>query len=421
MNANNTRVQRVEDTIKQAWFQEAIRDKEVDLFLVIGHAPVRSIEYDAIYREIRGIRWDTPIQFFGGHYHIRDYVRYDSKAYGLASGRFMETIGFMSIDGLSTGRRQLKPALAAPRFNRKYIDNNLLSFYHHTSRDEESFPTEHGRNVSLLIQQSRTDLQLDQVFGCAPRDLWMFRAKYPGDDNIYTWLEKEVLPESLTDVSRAGTPALVVVNTGAIRFDIFKGPFTQDTTYIVSPFTSGFRYVKDIPYDKAKFLVEVLNRQHEILADARHPAGWQLTPPEQSAPTLDFTEKGDLALSIRPDAGFLANQASLMSGGYAEPNLFPGYTTTDDGGKDGDDTVHSPITYYSVPSCIQALASNSSGTPETVDLVYIDFIEPYVAFAAKFSRIAVDFSRDSDVYMPNATLTSLISDWVKGHWTCGEA
>jgi hypothetical protein len=40
-------------------------------------------------------------------------------------------------------------------------------------------------------------------------------------------------------------------NTGAMRFDIFKGPFTEDSAFIVSPFTSTFRYVKDVPYDKA--------------------------------------------------------------------------------------------------------------------------------------------------------------------------
>ncbi|PYH96181.1 Ser/Thr protein phosphatase family [Aspergillus ellipticus CBS 707.79] len=422
MNANNTRVQRVEDTIKESWFQEAIRDKEVDLFLVIGHVPVRSIEYNAIYREIRGIRWDTPIQFFGGHYHIRDFVRYDSKAYGLASGRFMETIGFMSIDGLSTSHQQIKPALAAPRFNRKYIDNNVLSFYHHTGLNEESFPTEHGRNVSLLIQQSRTDLQLDQVFGCAPRNLWMFREQYPGDDSVYSWLEKEVLPVSIRDDSRNGKMALVIVNTGAIRFDIFKGPFTQDTTYIVSPFTSGFRYVKDVPFDKASFVVEVLNRQHQILADGRHNAdlvAWQLAPPEQSAYTHDSMDDGPIR-SSRAYAGLLANQASFITSGYLEPNLIPGYTTTDDGGKDGDDTVHSPITVYRVPSCIQALTYNSSATPENVDLVYVDFIEPYVAFAAKFAGLDVDFSKDSDVFMPNKTLTSLISDWVKENWPCDD-
>lgn len=280
-NYNNTIVYTVEDTIKTTWFQEAIRDEEVDLFLVIGHVPVRSKEYNAVFEEIRNVNWDVPIQFFGGHYHIRDYARYDSKAYGLASGRFMETIGFLSIDGLSTSKNRLKPAQATPSFNRRYIDNNLYSFHHHTGHDRDSFPTEHGQNISHLIQQSRDALELDRVHGCAPRDLWMTRVKYPSQDSIYTWLEENVLPSQVKDDSRKGKPALVIVNTGAIRFDIFKGPFTQDTTFIVSPFTSGFRYIKDIPYDKAQTVVDILNKQPQILTapkDHTNHTPWTLAP-----------------------------------------------------------------------------------------------------------------------------------------------
>lgn len=92
------------------------------------------------------------------------------------------------------------------------------------------------------------------------------------------------------------------------------------------------------------------------------------------------------------------------------------------GGIDGDDTVHSPISFYRVPNCIQALINpGTSADPNTVDLVYIDFIEPYVALAAKFARLDLDFARDSDVYMPFETLTDLILDWVKHNWKCEDA
>ncbi|KAE8387353.1 Metallo-dependent phosphatase-like protein [Aspergillus alliaceus] len=418
-NYNNTVVKPVEETIKEDWFQEAIRDKEVDLFLVVGHVPVHSKEYDAVFKEIRTARWDTPIQFFGGHYHIRDFARYDSKAFGLASGRFMETIGFMSIDGLSTTERQVKPTLTTPTFSRRYIDNNLYSFYHHTGLNEETFPTEHGRNVSWLIQKSRSTLQLDKVHGCAPRDLWMSRVKYPSQDSIYTWLERQVLPNSLRDDSRAGKPALAIVNTGAIRFDIFRGPFTQDSTFIVSPFTSGFRYVRNIPYEIAILIVEVLNKQPQILTDDRSSIIAQgLAPPEQSAYLHDRVPDDSFGLET---TNYLTDQASLLSSDHSKPKLIPGYTTTDDQGSDGDDTIHLPISFYRVPNCIHALIpTNASSVPKTVDLVYIDFIEPYVALAAKFAGLGVDFTRDSNVYMPATTLTNLILDWVKDNWSCKE-
>ncbi|CAI7670902.1 unnamed protein product [Penicillium palitans] len=400
-NYNNTVVQRVSSTIKEDWFQEAIRDKEVDLFLVIGHVPVHSPEYRAIFKEIRGIRWDTPIQFFGGHQHVRDYAQYDSKAFGLASGRFMETVGFMSIDGLASKTSQ--QSAAGPVFKRRYIDNNIFSYYHHTGLDQESFPTEKGLNVSRLIAKARTDLHLDQIHGCAPHDLWMSRVKYPDPSSIYTWLETQVLGD-LRDETRGDRPRVAIINTGAMRFDIFKGPFTQDSTFIVSPFTSTFRYVKDIPYDKAQLIVEVLNEQPQVLSTD-----------ESSLTTL-----GPLEQLAYPEDVIAQNWASVsgqipMSG----PDLVPGYTTKDDAGTDGDDTIHAPINFYRVPNCIQALKSaNASETPKTVDLVYLDFIEKYIILAAKFAGLDVDIAKESDVYMPNVSLTNLILDWVKKNWKC---
>ncbi|KAJ5615391.1 hypothetical protein N7537_000505 [Penicillium hordei] len=400
-NYNNTVVQRVSSTIKEDWFQEAIRDKEVDLFLVIGHVPVHSPEYRAIFKEIRGIRWDTPIQFFGGHQHVRDYAQYDSKAFGLASGRFMETVGFMSIDGLASKTSQ--QSAAGPVFKRRYIDNNVFSYYHHTGTDQETFPTENGLNVSRLIAKARTDLHLDQIHGCAPHDLWMSRVKYPDPNSIYTWLETQVLGD-LRDESRGDTPRVAIINTGAMRFDIFKGPFTQDSTFIVSPFTSTFRYLKGVPYDKAQLIVEVLNEQPQVLSTD-----------ESSLTTL-----GPLEQLAYPEDVISPNWASAsgqipMSG----PDLVPGYTTKDDAGTDGDDTIHAPINFYRVPNCIQALKSaNASETPKTVDLVYLDFIEKYIILAAKFAGLDVDIAKESDVYMPNVSLTNLILDWVKKNWEC---
>ncbi|KAJ5110712.1 hypothetical protein N7532_001247 [Penicillium argentinense] len=418
-NYNNTVVQRVEETIKEDWFQEAIRDKEVDLFLVAGHVPARSPEYKAIFTEIRSIRWDTPIQFFGGHEHIRDYTKYDSKAVALASGRFMETVGFMSIDGLSTSEG---PSTAAgPVFKRRYIDNNLHSYYHHTGLDEDSFPTEKGRNVSRLIAESRNALQLDKIHGCAPRDLWMSRVPYPHNDSVYTWLEKQVLADSLEDESRGDGPAVAILNTGAIRFDIFEGPFTQDTTWIISPFTNGFRYVKDVPYDKVQLIMEVLNQQTKVMRrwmDETDDHLDSLGPPAQLEHTGDVIADADESHDW-PAFDMVGTQQIPLAAKKPSGEIVPGYTTQDDAGDDGDDSIHSPISFYRVPNCIQALVSvNASTALETVDLIYIDFIEPYLTLAAKFAQLDVDFAKEGKVYLPGKTMTDVILDWVKANWKC---
>ena len=430
-NSNNTIVQRVQETIKEKWFQEAIRDREVDLFLVIGHVPLRTQEFASIFKAIREQQWDVTIQFFGGHTHIRDYAKYDSKAYALESGRYMETIGFMSITGVPTGGNPKSKsidaaaphiaAVASPTFSRRYIDNNLFSFHHHTGLNATTFPTEHGRNVSSMIASDRKALTLDKAYGCAPRDYWTNRAPFPSKNSIFSWLQDDVLPDMVFDVDRGDVPRMVFTNTGALRFDIFKGPFTVDTTYSVSPFTGGFRYIKDVPFSVAKRLLQIINQEVP-----------QLWPASQS---LAFKEpaRSVLASSHHADEQLFLPGEQTPFGKDGEPDrdaeLTPGYTTTDDAGSDGDDTIHTPIQFYRVPNALEsrvgfppgATADSKESTdpvyPVSVDLVYMDFIESYMLLALKF--LGTDYAEgDTDVYVRGRDMTDLIAQWVQEHWEC---
>ena len=442
-NANNTFVEAVEKTVKQAWFIDSIHDRQVDLFLVAGHVPLDSPEFDAIFKAIRDVQWDTPIQFFGGHMHIRDFWKYDSLAYGIESGRYMETVGFMSITGLATGGKsspkdsEAETIRATPKFSRRYIDNNLYSYHQHTSLNSSTFPTEHGKNVSAMISQARKDLKLDHTFGCAPQDYWTFRAPFPHESSIFSLLQTQIIPDMIADPKRKDIPSLVFVNTGGIRFDIFKGPFTVDNTYTVSPFTTGFRYFKDVPFSTAKKLKAILNQEV--------PAPFNAS--DDLAAHIPISESSFLAQEANPSFHDPANQIPLYPSSSDDNDkgpLTPGYTTHDAGGSDGDDTLHSSIKFYSLPNVFETRiafpSSLSSPTsprgaqkeegaeaeeeteveveqPETVDVVYIDFIEWYMLLALKF--LGTDYEKgDTGVYREGMSLTRMISGWVEGHWPC---
>lgn len=413
-NSNNTVVQPVEETIKEKWFQNAITDREVDLFVVTGHVAIRSEEYSTIYKAIRAEQWDTPIQFFGGHTHIRDYKKYDSKAYALESGRYMETIGFQSISGLATGGKGVTASVLSPTFSRRYIDNNLFSFHHHTSLNSSSFPTPHGRNISALISTSRTALKLDHQFGCAPIDLWTNRAPYPSNTSIFSWLGQLVIPDMVLDNNRTDKPRIVIANTGAMRFDIFRGPFTRDTTFTVSPFTTGFRYIKDVPYGIADRMLTVLNNEGTILEEAAPELkAWMMAPPEQLA------RREDVVVSATDDKYSPKQQTTLKD----EQSLIPGYTTKDDAGDDGDDTLHAPISFYRVPNCIEARIGTCTSTDkedgekpvESVDLVYLEFIEPWILLALRFLGAEYEL-KDTEVYADGVDFTTMIAMWVQENW-----
>jgi hypothetical protein len=423
MNEKNTVVQDVEDTIKEQWFLDAIHDREIDLVLIIGHVAVRSKEYEILFKTIRAVLWDVPIQFFGGHTHIRDYKIYDQKSVALESGRYMETIGFLSIDGIKKQTNSKSPSDSASlKFARRYIDNNLFSLRHHSGTNASTFPTAHGTNVSAMIASAREQLHLDHIHGCAPRDLWLNRVVYPSPSSIFTWLEEDVLPSQIQDSGRTDMPAMVITNTGAIRFDIFEGPFTKDSTFLVSPFTSGFRFVKDVPYTTASKLVQVLNSNDNFQATAAASAGlesWMLAPPEQRSRALS----SDHSLRISHEDPENAMQQPLNIA--SDTQLIPGYTTHDDAGSDGDDTLHSPIKFFRVPNVFSANVGfhddnevqGASNAPDIVDVVYNEFIQPWILVALQFLGHEVN-EQNTSPYMEGETLTTVMTRWIEQNWKC---
>jgi hypothetical protein len=364
------------------------------------------------------VRADTPIQFFGGHSHVRDYRIFDPKSVALESGRYMETLGFMSIGGLSTGGSETQVAKSAElelKFARRYMDNNLFSFRHHSGKNDKTFPTSHGQDVTAAIGNARKSLGLNERYGCAPHDLWVSRRPYPHNESIFSWLEEQVLPQTIAPtkrISKDGKQALVIMNTGGVRFDIFKGAFTKDTKFLVSPFTSGVRLIKDVPYKAAKNVIKLLNNEGPIL-QAMSAQNVYLQPPEHAA------------AQYRPEM-YAASYSSFSHAASAqlplsaedENPLIPGYTTHDDAGTDGDDTIHSVIPFYRVPNCIQAnvgFSSDEDDTPKIVDLMYNEFVEKWILMALEYLGESYG-GEDTESYADGKSFTDILTDWVKEHW-----
>lgn len=406
-NANNTRVQKVADTIKEDWFQNAIREKP-DVFVVIGHIGLRMDELRQIFDAIRRENWFTPIAIFGGHAHVRDAITFDSRAYGIASGRYFETIGWMSVDGIAKKSEDLNTM--AVSFNRRYIDNNLFGLYSHTGLNETTFHTDHGRNVSKMITEARKELQLDKSYGCAPQTYWMARTPYPSDNSIFTLLDQQILPDIIYNETRKAIPRLAIINTGAIRFDIFKGPFTVDTTYIVSPFQSKMAYIPEVEYSIAKKVLLLLNKETKILDMPNHDPR-MMGPPEQWQITQDI-----IYPSLPPVQSFeQVDGQKPLNDVQDEPDLVNGYTTKDDIGTDGDDAIHSPINFYVQPNCIQSeVGFPEEGEPEMVDLVFTDFIIPWVLVALKLS--GGDYNETAVKLWDEAPFTDMLSGWIQENW-----
>jgi hypothetical protein len=231
-------------------------------------------------------------------------------------------------------------------------------------------------------------------------------------------LEEQVLPDSVAESKRSkdGKKALVITNTGGVRFDIFKGAYTKDTTFLVSPFTSGMRYIKNVPFKAASRVLKLLNSEGPIL-DAMQKESTYLQPPESVAMQM----RPEILSKERAQDSELYNHdshAQAPIGEDTEP-LIPGYTTKDDAGEDGDDTLHAPIQFYQIPNCIQASVnidpSSTEDEPEKVDLLYNEFIEKWVLLALEYLGEKYE-EGDTENYFENVSITEIMTEWVKRHW-----
>lgn len=263
--------------IQQQWFNDALNTKDpIDLFVLIGHNPVRQNDYantlQPVFEAIRKVHANTPVSIFGGHSHIRDFAVYDENSVALESGRYCETLGWVSLSGFdssNSGFKGIKNPHGVPnpsrtakegsnsvfKWSRRYLDWNRNTFIYHSRQKNETFDYHSGERVTGDITQLRDELKLGEVYGCAPQSWCMDCAPFTDERNIFQGVIKPAVSAIVVNKTREDKARIILGNTGSVRFDVYKGPFTYDDNFIVSPFRDVFRYVKDVPYDKAKKLI----------------------------------------------------------------------------------------------------------------------------------------------------------------------
>lgn len=353
-NSNASVVTPVGDAVKQPWFQEQVKRTDIDLFMVAGHITLRnSTEWGFIYSAIRQHHPTTPIQIFGGHRHVRDSVVFDASAVGIASGRYCETVGWMSVDGLPTnvtrakspqgsGTKITQKPSAVPgvtpnlnstlSFTRQYLDFNRFSFEHHTSTTEQTFNTSYGQGISEDITDSVEEIpELTDKLGCSPGNFYLDRFPLTSNQSLFNYLTTVVFPQVVVDPNRTDVPRIILTNTGGFRYDLLKGPFTIDNAYQTNPYTNYW---------------------------LRMTAPWSVAK--------------DLLLNMQTDKVYKRQTSNNTT---LPPT--PGYVTKDDFGNDGDNIVHTPQGYFNNPHYVQANVSVANITDDTmVDVYGTSFFTP---------------------------------------------
>lgn len=279
-NVNVTKVIPASTMVNESWFQTLINSPPgpVDLFLLIGHntalQQTKTGTFGYVRNAIRAVYPSTPVQVFGGHSHIRDFQVYDEASTALESGRYCETLGWLSMSGFSannsayTGptqpqgvpnptRKATNNSTAPWTYSRRYLDWNRLTFEYHASGSQlnytahpAAFDTAKGAATTAQIYEFRQQLNLTYQLGCAPQ-LWCIScAEFNSSGSIYNLLSTAMSAVVVSD-ARQDKARVAIGNTGGVRFDLHKGPFLTDDAYIVSPFENIFVYIPDVPYSIA--------------------------------------------------------------------------------------------------------------------------------------------------------------------------
>ncbi|ODV82476.1 Metallo-dependent phosphatase [Suhomyces tanzawaensis NRRL Y-17324] len=415
-----TRVVPLATVIQEEWFQEVLQQHagKVDLLVIVTHVPIDH-QWPELYQLNAVLRQyfpETVIQYFGGHSHVRDFTVLDAKATALQSGRYCETIGWVSLDPRkevpSLEEIPLESTIDVARtiFSRSYIDFNLDSFLTHTQRSLRHFDTEKGLEVSRLIADTRDLLNLSTPLGKVHRNYFVDYVPLGSSKNLFNLLTTRVLtalvPKKLV---KAHHQRVIIINTGSVRYDLYKGPYTIDTKYIVSPFENNWVKIT-VPKSVALEVAPLLNRDDYIAtASGEHPQNWKLLPPHHQARRQlkngwsDFNSAGNAQQVL---------QASPVTAARLRTKLSKGYVTHDDFGSNGDDTIHKPTINFPIPNVVESVQVDETAGPDSpVDLVFYDFITPNVWWALDQIGFEgnVRIQQYSDVYL-GQLLTDYIQD-----------
>ncbi|KAJ5346606.1 hypothetical protein N7541_009088 [Penicillium brevicompactum] len=437
-NKDMTRIQRAAEMIQEDWFKDAVARQDIDLFVLIGHNPVRPGDprsvssFPFIMQTLREMRPDVPVQGFGGHTHTRDFRVYDSMSSAIESGKYCETVGWISLSGIKSRQTQRSdiPEKKRTRENertqadaqcnktkdfdmqltRRYLDWNRLTFAYHATGSQD-MGTSEGLDISKGIAENRKSLKLTHVYGCAPQTYCQTCKPIDDPGNVYA-LVQTAAAAIWVNPDRSTNPRMIIINTGLFRYDVVQGPFTVDDAYTVCPYHNTVRFVPDVPYSLAKTLLETLNTPKSTKRST--------TVDTWSSGLLGYDECGNPSYYNETELSRPKALFRRMIGGETPSS---GYTTCDDLGGDGDDTPHSQVPEYSVPVEIQVTAGfPSDGVPETVDVIFPDFLQPEIVDALNSKNLSTSQSlnytaNDTRLYLPmNFTSFDLIPTYASMVW-----
>ncbi|KAE8152740.1 Metallo-dependent phosphatase-like protein [Aspergillus avenaceus] len=395
-NDPNIKIENIREIMARSWFSEAMK-KEVDLYVLLGHGSLRKNprdpQHDGAFLDFqRQLRnrlnkegKNIPIQLIGGHTHVRDFRCFDELTFGLQSGKYGDTVGWLALDNFGIkdwwGAKDLKTVATpkrkctteessnVPLLDRRYLDWNVATFMYHTvgpnENDTAKFDTPLGRKVTRDIEFARHALNLTFHLGCA-HETWCLWCDESEDKRNIMELAKPATLETVVNEKRRTNHRAVVVTGTTFRYDLFQGPFTVGDALTVVPYTDTYHFVE-----------------------------------------LDYKTYSDLLKALH------ITVSPVEVGASEEPVLTPGYTTKDDFGEEGDDTKHSE--FKAMGKNLPTVAVQSWDTLPVLDTEFkLDLVVTH--HTEKKVRNYLKKKDPLPLYMEGFTTGDILPEYARRHW-----
>lgn len=229
-------VKSVEDAVSEDWFLEALQ-LNVTAVVALCHMDVEDELVSTIREAIREKGGqDLPVIFVTGHTHYRGFKEMDERAVSFEAGRYLETIGFVSIseDG---------------SFEHRFLDTSVEAL--NGLCENNNCNTTQGTELDVAIRETRNALGLDEMLGCLDET---YRTR--SDPEINVLFVDTVLPQTLFPNS----DQIVVHPRTSFRSDLQGNVVLEvDDVYSFTPFQDNFYKLAVANGEQIQTLLDDLN------------------------------------------------------------------------------------------------------------------------------------------------------------------
>ena len=303
-NDASVQIQRVQDAVREEWFEEALTagalnpNDKYDAILVLAHMDFQDELVDVILDRIRHfVDDDMPVQFVTGHSHIRGFEKPDNFSLSFEAGKYLDTIGFVSLPTQTTIREAAAakaeaaeqtsvttfPTTTNPtvttieenpgslrklaenstalwdhrdEFRHMYIDGKYDSLADALGITRMQLVTEDGIELTNFINKVKQEIGLNRIVGCINED-YMLEKSLEEDGSLYGLFCNQVIPHVFPfhEPETGGNPIVFMVSKDSFRYSLFAKELILDEVIAVSPFNDTLFQLSNIP----GYIMDALN------------------------------------------------------------------------------------------------------------------------------------------------------------------